>query len=339
MSHHFLVKDIAFQAGLSTATVDRVLNGRGGVRAPTIARVRAAIQQLERQESTMARGGRTYVIDVIMEAPDRFTDEVHKAFETEAGAYFPNMFRMRFQNAEVLSESDFVRILDRIRLRGSDGAVVKGRATAAIEKAIHALVKVGIPVVTLVTDLPKSERLAYAGMNNRAAGETAAYLIAKAFGASGGKILATKSSSRFHGEEERVAGFKDALNGRYQALSLTEVSEGFGRDKATGELVLEALLREPDICAVYSVGGGNTAILKAFEQAGRECRIFIAHDLDAENRILLAQNRIDYVLHHNLLKDIRAIYRLLLTHHRAISIKQDHTLSEILVITPYNRNV
>ena len=27
MSHEFLVKDIAFQAGLSTATVDRVLNG------------------------------------------------------------------------------------------------------------------------------------------------------------------------------------------------------------------------------------------------------------------------------------------------------------------------
>ena len=35
MAHLFLVKDIAFQAGLSTATVDRVLNGRPGVRQQT----------------------------------------------------------------------------------------------------------------------------------------------------------------------------------------------------------------------------------------------------------------------------------------------------------------
>ena len=50
MPHRYLVKDIAFQAGLSTATVDRVLNRRSGVRGQTAARVEAAIRELERQE-------------------------------------------------------------------------------------------------------------------------------------------------------------------------------------------------------------------------------------------------------------------------------------------------
>ena len=336
MPHRFLVKDIAFQAGVSTATVDRVLNQRDGVRGPTRARIEAAIHELERQEQNIARGGKTFAIDVVMEAPDRFTLEVRLAFESEAGTFYPNMFRMRFQSAEVLREDEFVRKLERIRSRGSDGVVVKARATGPIEAAIRTLVNAGIPVTTLVTDLPNSGRLAYAGMNNCAAGETAAYLIAQKLGARGGRILAIMSSSRFHGEEERLAGFKDALVRLYKNLMITEVSEGFGRDVATGALVRDVLQHHSDICAVYSAGGGNLAILKSFEQARRRCHVFVAHDLDAENRVLLANGQIDYVLDHNLKQDIRAIFSLLLEHHNAKSQTHNHALSEIIVVTPFN---
>ena len=55
MAHDFLVKDIALQAGLSTATVDRVVNRRGGVRKQTAARVEAAIGELREQETVPAR--------------------------------------------------------------------------------------------------------------------------------------------------------------------------------------------------------------------------------------------------------------------------------------------
>ena len=59
MAHEFLIKDIAFQAGLSPATVDRVINDRGGVRRRTRARVEAAITELRQQESTAALTGLT----------------------------------------------------------------------------------------------------------------------------------------------------------------------------------------------------------------------------------------------------------------------------------------
>jgi len=51
---------------------------------------------------------------------------------------------------------------------------------------------------------------------------------------------------------------------------------------------------------VYSVGGGNTATVAAFEALGRVCRVFIAHDLDADNRRLLREGRISVVLHNDL---------------------------------------
>jgi LacI family transcriptional regulator len=188
--------------------------------------------------------------------------------------------------------------------------------------------------LTLVTDLPGSGRLAYAGMNNRAAGETAAYLIAQTLGAGGGLVLATQSSSSFHGEEQRVAGFKDSLAMRYGHILVTETSEGFGGDAATGDLVRAALQRRPDICAVYSAGGGNRAILNAFKEAGRLCRVFIAHDLDADNRSLLAESRISYVLHHDLGQDVRTVYRLLLERQHGADVAS--ALSDIVVLTPFN---
>src|ERR1700730_17643349 len=43
-AHRPKVADVAARAGVSTATVDRVINGRGGVHQKTVARVEEAIR-------------------------------------------------------------------------------------------------------------------------------------------------------------------------------------------------------------------------------------------------------------------------------------------------------
>src|SRR6185369_16740469 len=48
VGHRYRVREIAQQAGLSEATVDRVLHGRPGVRASTAAEVEQAISDLDR---------------------------------------------------------------------------------------------------------------------------------------------------------------------------------------------------------------------------------------------------------------------------------------------------
>lgn len=52
MSHPFLIKEIALQAGLGMATVGRVLNGRAHVREHAPQRVRQVIWELEVQLTT-----------------------------------------------------------------------------------------------------------------------------------------------------------------------------------------------------------------------------------------------------------------------------------------------
>ena len=87
------------------------------------------------------------------------------------------------------------------------GVILKAPDEPEIVDAIGRLQDAGIPVVTLVTDIPLSGRVAYVGIDNRAAGATAAYLIDQWLGDDAGAILMALSRSAFRGEEEREMGF------------------------------------------------------------------------------------------------------------------------------------
>jgi LacI family transcriptional regulator len=336
MAHDYLVKDIAHQAGLSTATVDRVLNGRTGVRRQTAQRVEAAIDELKKQEKSAGLKGRTYVFDVIMEAPDRFTRAVRGAFEAQANAFRPLNVRARFHFTEQMRDADLSRLMARISGRGSDGIVLKAPDTPTIRESVASMTTAGLPVVTLVTDLPGSGRLAYAGSDNRVAGQTAAYLIGSRVGQTPGTVLATLSSNGFRGEEERQTAFRVMLQARSPQLRVISISEGFGKDWTTGAQVRAALAKEGDICAVYSIGGGNRSIVDAFEAAGRALPVHVAHDLDEDNLALLREEKLSYVLHHSLEADAAHAIRTLIEAHGTETKTKRPAHSALVIITPFN---
>jgi ABC-type sugar transport system substrate-binding protein len=103
-----------------------------------------------------------------------------------------------------------------------------------------------------------------------------------------------------------------------------------------GTLVRDALAADPDVCAVYSIGGGNLATVEAFETAGRPCAVFIAHDLDADNTRLLRDGRISAVLHHDLRSDVRHACQLVMQAQGALPGRLRPPPSTIQVITPHN---
>lgn len=328
------LKEIAFQAGVSLATVDRVVHGRRGVRETTRMRVQAAIAELSRQKRTAAAHGQRFGIDVVMEAPGRFTSEVRRAFEEELPALRPASLRCRFHVAEEIPEPEIVALLRQIRKRGSHGVVLKAPDTAAIGKEIDFLAHARIPVVTLVTDHTSSKRIAYVGMDNHKAGMTAAYFIDRFLPKEPAKVLVALSSEGFRGEEQRLAGFEFAMKSSEPAAEIIKVSEAFGGDQRTGAQVQAALAANPDINAVYSIGGGNRAIIDAFRAEHRHYAVFIAHDLDADNVPLLKLGDISVVLHHDLRRDARAACQLILKKHRLLPASLDVPESAIGIATP-----
>ena len=194
MGHRYRIREIALQAGLSEATVDRVLNRRGGVRASTEREVHQALADLDRQYTQLRLGGRTFMVDVVMQTPERFSSAVRAALEAELPLLRPAVIRCRFHFRETGPIDHLVATLDRIVHRGSHGVILKAPDVPEVTTAVGQLVDANIPVVTLVTDLPTSARVAYVGMDNRAAGATAAYLIVQWLGQEPGKVLITLSA-------------------------------------------------------------------------------------------------------------------------------------------------
>jgi LacI family transcriptional regulator len=57
-----------------------------------------------------------------------------------------------------------------------------------VREAVNTLADAGVHVLTLISDVSNSQRVSYVGMDNRAAGRTAAYLLARFIGNRKGKI-------------------------------------------------------------------------------------------------------------------------------------------------------
>ena len=331
MPHRYKVREIAQQSGLSEATVDRVLNDRPGVRENTRAEVVQAIADLDKQRAQLRLNGRRYLIDVVMQTPHRFSDAFRAAVEAELPAFAPAMLRARFHLWESGATAQMVDALS--KLRGSHGVVLKAQDEPEVAEAVDRLVAAGVPVVTYTTDVPASARCAYVGIDNHGAGVTAAYLMDQWLGTAPSDVLITLSRTVFRGEGEREVGFRAGM--RASGRRIVEVSDSDGIDATNERLVLDALERHPSIEAVYSVGGGNTATVAALEKLGRVCRVFVAHDLDADNRRLLRDGKISVVLHNDLRADARLAMRLILQQHRALP-PEPARPTAIQVITPFN---
>jgi LacI family transcriptional regulator len=336
VKHPYRIREIAAQSGLSQATVDRVLHQRGGVRESTVREVRQAIADLDRQQSQVRLGGRTFMFDVIVQAPPRFSAAVRAALEAELPALRPAVIRSRFHLLDGPAVADVVAVLERVARSKSHGVILKAPDVPEIVAAARRL---DVPVVTLVTDLPTSKRVAYVGIDNRAAGATAAYLIEQWLADRAGDVLVVRGHGSFRGEDEREMGFRAEMRGRAPGRRLLEVVDEEDRADAVHVGIRELLADNPSVRAVYSMyagAGGNAAVVDAFAAEHRPYDVFVAHDLDGENTALLRGRKLSAVLHHDLRTDLRRACHALMQALGALPGPVRTNPSAIQVITPHN---
>jgi len=155
--------------------------------------------------------------------------------------------------ASVASDAaDQVRVVEDMIARGVDAIAISCNDPVACVEPINKAVAEDIPVLTWDSDSPASQRLTYVGIDNFAAGQTAADILARALHGRGRIALLTGVPGAFN-LEERIRGFKARL-GEYPGVQIvtTAISND---DIDTGIQVVEETMRaHPDLDGWLFVG-------------------------------------------------------------------------------------
>ncbi|RVU84713.1 LacI family transcriptional regulator [Leucothrix sargassi] len=333
---NFSVKQIASQAAVSAATVDRVINDRPGVKAYTRQRVLNAINELEEQARMVKFSGKRFYIDIIMQTPKRYSDLTKENILHILPSMQPFNISPRFHFFEQISIDELTEKMMRIIDNGSHGLIVKLPDDYRVRVVIDNAYLAGIPTITFNADVRQSKRIAFIGMDHHVAGQSAAYLMGQWLKKEKEVILISTSNLNFRNEAEREMGFRQTIRQHSPHLEMNELSDGYGLNEQTFNQVDRYLERGGKATSIYSIGGANSAILEAYKKHKIPIRLYVAHDLDETNKSLLAQHKIHAVFTHNIERDARHAFLHILKFHNQITYDKPFTQSRVNIITPYN---
>ena len=277
--------DISRQAGVSPATVDRVLNDRPGVKDHT----RAHVLQVAR---------RLGYIPGAEEPPLRLAFLLPQGTNT-----FIQMLAAQIEpRVETFEGFDPGALAARIAgLNGTvDGLGVIALDHPLVREAIRGLCAAGVKVVTLCSDIQSTPRLAYIGTDNAQAGRLAGYVMGRFLGRGPAKVALMAGSLSYRGHQEREMGFRQVLHEDFPALEVVELREMLDdREKARAE-TLALIDRHPDLAAIYNVGAGSYGIGRALKDRGLAGRVvLIGHEATPGNKALLLDGTMDAVIDQN----------------------------------------
>ena len=310
------IQDVARTAGVSVATVDRVLNRRPGVRGVTVGKVETAIRELNYQPDRIAARlarSRQYRFCFVLplRAGDfwqRIAEEVRLMAERMAG----ERVTISAKQVDVFDGEALAECLDSIG-EVFDGIAVVALDHPAVREAINALEARGVTVVTLVSDVPGSKRAHYAGIDNSSAGRTAANLMGRFLRGLNGKVGLIAGSLALRDHIERQFGFEQVMAHEYPNLAVLPVRESRDDWKKLEEMTAQLLAEHPDLIGLYNVGGGTRGIVAGLEAAGRSRDIvFIAHELTDPTRRGLIRGTVDAIINQDPGHEVRSAVRVLM---------------------------
>jgi len=290
------IVEIAKAAHVSTATVDRVLNNRPGVREATVIRVQAAAIELGYIFKEQVSGETASLVFLLPDGTNRYLHNLAGLLDSEHFAALRSGFHCE---CHLVKRFDAVAMAEAIRHHGGKATAIAVMALEhpLVREAINEVVRNGCIVVTIITDITHCNRHAYVGLNNHAAGRTAAYLMSRFCKQQKGDVAMIAGSLNYRAHNEREIGFLAYMHEFAPSINVIDSREGLDDVEKNYRLAKTLLKQHPNIIGIYSIGGGPAGIALALREEGKtESVTLIGHGLSDETRPMLLDQSIDMVI-------------------------------------------
>jgi len=309
------VHDVAAEAKVSLATVDRVLNDRAGVKATTVARVNAAIDKIgftrDRHAANMAKK-REYKICFILPSGDNtFMDVLREQVELMSTIERQHRTLISVRTIPPFDSDALITELDSITTQEFTGVVFVATDASGVKESIKGLTDRGVIAITLVSDIPNSARAYFVGIDHVAAGRTAASLLGRFLRPQQGKMAILVGSMSLRDHVDRRFGCEQVIKSEYPNLQLLPVLEGLDSNEITEGLVVQLLQDHPDLLGIYNAGAARRGVITALKKQNMDGKVaVVAHDLTDDSRSALRDGTFDAIINQDPPHQIRSAIRL-----------------------------
>lgn len=329
-------QDVAKAAGVSVATVDRVLNKRKGVSPSTIEKVHSAMEQLsfvrDQAAADLARG-KSYRFSFIVSAGETaFFNDVRREIEAARVDASKNRIDIRMIAVPPLSPEAIVKAIDDLGEDVGDGVAIVAIESQIVRDAINRLRSRGVHVVTFISDVPNSARERFIGIDNVAAGRVAASLLKRFICAPSGDVAVVAGSGTLRDHVERRMGFEQVMRAECPHLNVLPWIEGEELAGVVDEKLSKLLVQNDRIVGLYSLGGGTRGVIEAVSAARSDISV-VTTELSEHTREALISEVIDAVLVQDPSHEVRSAVRVLkaLAENTPINESQERIRIEIFV--------
>lgn len=264
------LQDIATVAGVSVATVDRVLNGRLKVREETARKVSEAahrvgfhavnlIEQRLRADLPELRMG--FVLQQENHTfYQTFAEEISRAADQLARTRGHVVVEFTQNQSPTETARHMLRLRDRV-----DAVAAVALNHNRVTEAVLSLQSDGIPTYAMLNDFAQGERTGYIGMNNIKVGRIAAWMLGTA-APRPGKIAIFVGGPGWHGHALRETGLRSYVREHRPDFQVMDTLINTETRKRTYEVTRDLLIKHKDLVGLYLAGGGMEGAIQALRE-------------------------------------------------------------------------
>ncbi len=319
------IKKISKEANVSSATVDRVLHNRTGVKKSTKLKILNAIEFLETNKEKKKN------IFLLCQSGKAYNNILKQTLKN----YLISKNTANVNSEFILTKEKIGEKLKKKILNDEnyDGLIIVSTENSTINNIVNEFTKKNKPVITLTTDLSRTNRHAYVGSDQVAAGSTAATLLTSLVKYKKGPILMIISQP-FKCQQERELGFKKILRYDFPKIKIKETIQTTDTSEESYKHVKKYIKDNGPPLGIYNITGGNLGVADALKDLSVENVSFIGHELNYNTQMLLNSDRMDYVIGHDVKFELKKSIELIENFYKNDNLENIN--SNILIFNKHN---